>query len=132
MYICLRLIFCQFCVVIRFFSSPSQRPITSDFKGFLHQILSFTLFSYLNSSLPLILFQRYTMLCNMDGMLTLQQRTAHLRLMQMYLENADYAEHQHRAEELKTCLERMADEEEETGDDKHIAKYIITQLKVFS
>ena len=65
-------------------------------------------------------------------MLTLQQRTAHLRLMQMYLENADYAEHQHRAEELKTCLERMADEEEETGDDKHIAKYIITQLKVFS
>mgnify|MGYP007091378552 CR=1 FL=1 len=32
-----------------FFSSPPQRPMTSDFKGFLSQILSITLFSYLNS-----------------------------------------------------------------------------------
>ena len=31
------------------FSSPPQRPITSDFEGFLYQILSITLFSYLNS-----------------------------------------------------------------------------------
>ena len=31
------------------FSSPSQRPMTSDFEGFLYQILSITLFSYLNS-----------------------------------------------------------------------------------
>ena len=30
------------------FSSPQQRPMTSDFEGFLYQILSFTLFSYLN------------------------------------------------------------------------------------
>ena len=42
--------FCQFCVVIRFFSPP-QRPMTSDFKGFLYQILSITLLSYLNSFL---------------------------------------------------------------------------------
>ena len=32
-----------------FFSSPPQRPITSDFEGFLYQILSIILFSYLNS-----------------------------------------------------------------------------------
>ena len=31
-----------------FFSSPPQRPITSDFEGFLYQILSIILFSYLN------------------------------------------------------------------------------------
>ena len=40
--------FCRFCVVIRLFSSPPQRPMTSDFEGFLYQILSITLFSYLN------------------------------------------------------------------------------------
>ena len=32
-----------------FFSSLPQRPMTSDFEGFLNQILSITLFSYLNS-----------------------------------------------------------------------------------
>ena len=32
-----------------FFSFPPQRPMTSDFEGFLYQILSITLFSYLNS-----------------------------------------------------------------------------------
>jgi len=32
-----------------FFSSPPQWPMTSDFKAFLYQILSITLFSYLNS-----------------------------------------------------------------------------------
>ena len=31
------------------FSSPPQRPMTSDFEGFLYQILSITSFSYLNS-----------------------------------------------------------------------------------
>ena len=31
------------------FSSPPQRPMTSDFKGFLYQILSITLFSHLIS-----------------------------------------------------------------------------------
>ena len=31
------------------FSSPPQRPMTSDFEGFLYRILSITLFSYLNS-----------------------------------------------------------------------------------
>ena len=41
--------FCRFCVVIRFFSSPPQRPMTSDFEGFLYQILSITLLSYRNS-----------------------------------------------------------------------------------
>ena len=40
--------FCRFCMVIRF-SSPPQRPMTSDFKGFLSQILSITFFNYLNS-----------------------------------------------------------------------------------
>ena len=39
--------FGRFCVVIRFFIPP-QRPMTSDFKGFLYQILSITSFSYLN------------------------------------------------------------------------------------
>ena len=42
--------FCRFCV--RFhsvFSSPPQRSMTSDFEGFLYQILSITLFSYLIS-----------------------------------------------------------------------------------
>ena len=28
------LTFCRFCMIIRFFSSPSQRPMTSDFEGF--------------------------------------------------------------------------------------------------
>ena len=41
--------FCRFCVVIRFFSFPPQRPMTSDFEGYLHQILSITLFSNLTS-----------------------------------------------------------------------------------
>ena len=41
--------FCRFCVVIRVFSSPPQRPMTSDLEGFLYQILSIALFSYLNS-----------------------------------------------------------------------------------
>mgnify|MGYP007091382990 CR=1 FL=1 len=40
--------FCRFCLVISVFSSASQRPITSDFEWFLYQILSITLFSYLN------------------------------------------------------------------------------------
>ena len=36
--------FCRFCVVIRFFSSPLQRPMASDFEGvsipdFIHYIL---------------------------------------------------------------------------------------------
>ena len=31
------------------FSSPSQRPMTSDFERFLYQIVPITLFSYLNS-----------------------------------------------------------------------------------
>ena len=31
------------------FSSPPQWPMTSNFEGFLYQILSITLFSYLNS-----------------------------------------------------------------------------------
>ena len=35
--------FCRFCVVIRFFHHRH-----SDFEGFLYQILSITLFSYLN------------------------------------------------------------------------------------
>ena len=32
-----------------FFSFPPQRPMTSDFEGYLHQILSITLFSNLTS-----------------------------------------------------------------------------------
>ena len=32
-----------------FFSSPQQRPMTSNFEGFLYRILSITLFSYPNS-----------------------------------------------------------------------------------
>ena len=32
-----------------FFPSPPQRPMTSDSEGFLYQIFSITLFSYLNS-----------------------------------------------------------------------------------
>ena len=41
--------FCRFCVVIRLCSSPPQRPMTSDFDGFLYQFLSITLYSNLNS-----------------------------------------------------------------------------------
>ena len=42
--------FCRFCVVISGFSSQApQWPMTSDFEGFLYQILSITLFSYLKS-----------------------------------------------------------------------------------
>ena len=40
----------SFCGVIRFFTSSSQRPMTSKFEGFLAQILSITFLSYLNSS----------------------------------------------------------------------------------
>ena len=36
--------FCRFCVIIRFFSSPPQRPMTSDFEEILSQILSITFF----------------------------------------------------------------------------------------
>lgn len=52
--------------------------------------------------------------------------------MQLYLENADYTEHKHRYEELNTCLQRILTEEEDSGDDKHIVKYIFTQLQVFT
>ena len=41
--------FCRFSVVIRFFSSPPQRSMTSDFEGFLYQILSIASFFELNS-----------------------------------------------------------------------------------
>ena len=34
--------FCRFCVVIRVFSSPPQRPMTSDFEDVLSQMLSIT------------------------------------------------------------------------------------------
>ena len=36
-----------------FFSSPPQRPMTSDFEGFLYQILSITLFSWERGSISL-------------------------------------------------------------------------------
>ena len=36
------------------FSSPPQRPMTSDFEGFLYQILSISLFSYFNHILNFI------------------------------------------------------------------------------
>ena len=40
--------FWSFCLSIVFFSSPTHLSITSDFEGFLSQILSITLYSYLN------------------------------------------------------------------------------------
>ena len=40
--------YCRFRVVICLFSSPPQRPMTTDFEGFLSQILSITFQSYLN------------------------------------------------------------------------------------
>ena len=43
-----------------FFSSPPQRPMTSDFEGFLYQILSITLFSYLDYILNFIYFTSIT------------------------------------------------------------------------
>ena len=49
LHIYLAIDFCRFCAIIRVFSSPSQQPMTSDFEGFLYQILSITLCSYLNS-----------------------------------------------------------------------------------
>ena len=42
-----------------FFSSPPQRPMTSDFEGFLYQILSITLFSYLNYILNYLFYNDY-------------------------------------------------------------------------
>ena len=36
--------FSRFCVIIRFFSSPPQRPMISDFEGFLSQIVSIAFF----------------------------------------------------------------------------------------
>ena len=41
--------FCRFCVVNSFFFIPRQRPMTSDFEGFLSQIWSITFLSYLYS-----------------------------------------------------------------------------------
>ena len=52
--------FCQFCVVIRGFSSPPQRPKTSDFEGFLYQILSIPLFSYNNCSESFVKVRYYS------------------------------------------------------------------------
>ena len=43
----MRLFFCCFFCGHSIFSSPPQRPMTSDFEGFLYQIVSITLFSYL-------------------------------------------------------------------------------------
>ena len=40
---------CRFCMIIRFFHPSHNSQWTSDFKGFQYQILSITLFSYLNS-----------------------------------------------------------------------------------
>ena len=48
--------FCRFWVVIRFFQSQPQRPMTSDFEGFLSQIVSITFLSYLNSPESISLF----------------------------------------------------------------------------
>ena len=42
LFYCLVFDVCRFCVVIRFFSPPPQRPMTSDFEGFSIQILSIT------------------------------------------------------------------------------------------
>ncbi|XP_053399452.1 LOW QUALITY PROTEIN: NCK-interacting protein with SH3 domain-like [Mercenaria mercenaria] len=59
-------------------------------------------------------------------------RSEHLKLMQLYLQNADYVEHKHRYAELSECLHRIHTEEEDTGDDKHIVTYIFTQLNLFN
>ncbi|XP_060558045.1 NCK-interacting protein with SH3 domain-like [Ruditapes philippinarum] len=59
-------------------------------------------------------------------------RSAHLKLMQLYLQNADYVEHKHRYAELSECLHRIHTEEEDTGDDKHLVAYIFTQLNLFN
>ena len=42
-----------------FFSSTPQWPMTSDFEGFLYQILSITLFSYLNYILNYLFYNDY-------------------------------------------------------------------------
>ncbi|XP_052797022.1 NCK-interacting protein with SH3 domain-like isoform X3 [Mya arenaria] len=59
-------------------------------------------------------------------------RSSHLKLMQLYLEHADYKEHRHRSTELRECLQRIQAEEEDTGDDKHIVQYIFTNLTLFN
>ena len=49
---CLRFFSVQLLLVLLghlLFSSLPQRPMTSDFEGFLSQIISITLFSYVNS-----------------------------------------------------------------------------------
>ena len=61
----------------------------------------------------------------------LKVRTAQLKLMQLYLQTSDYMEHQHRFHELNECLRRIQTEEEDTGDDKHIVDFILTQIPAF-
>ncbi|KAL4230198.1 hypothetical protein ACF0H5_010583 [Mactra antiquata] len=61
-----------------------------------------------------------------------KDRSSHLKLMQLYLQHADYLEHKHRYAELKECLQRIQTEEENTGDDKDICSFIFTQLKIFN
>ena len=60
--------FCRFCVVIRVFFIHQRRPMTSDFEGFLYQILSITLFSYLNS------WERASITCTWEKIIYKQGR----------------------------------------------------------
>ncbi|KAH3717720.1 NCK-interacting protein with SH3 domain-like [Dreissena polymorpha] len=61
-----------------------------------------------------------------------QNRSAHLKLMRLYLENADYSETRHRYSELKECLHRIHTEETEMEDDKHTVEYIFRKLNMFN
>ena len=54
-----------------FFSSPPQRPMTSDFEGFLYQILSITLFSYLSHMLNYLFYKDYETSCSLAPMFAL-------------------------------------------------------------
>ena len=50
LYIFLAFDFCRFCMVIRFFSSTPQRPMTSDFEGLsIPDVIHYIYFPYLNS-----------------------------------------------------------------------------------
>jgi len=50
------------------FSSTPQWPMTSDFEGFLYQILSITLFSYLNYILNYLFYNDYETSCSLAPM----------------------------------------------------------------
>ena len=60
--------FCLFCVVIRVFSSPPQRPMTSVFKRLLYQILHITCCPILNFIYFTTITKQFIQACSLEPM----------------------------------------------------------------